>query len=90
MPGIKIIVAITIMLIYLRWEFLSPFVNQKTGKKGTKLQIILPFLGFLCSAILVQLAVNLDSMPESFVLLALGALSLVAGASYGMFRRFRR
>jgi hypothetical protein len=90
MPDIKIIVALTIMIIYLRWEFLSPFVNPRTGKRGTKLQIALPFLGFLTSAILVQLAVILDTRPLSFVLLGLGALALLSGAAYGIIRRLRR
>ena len=89
MPDIKIIVALTVMIIYLRWEFLSPFVNPRTGRRGTKLQIALPFLGFLTSAILVQLAVILDSRPISFILLGLGALALLSGAAYGVLRRFR-
>lgn len=90
MPDIKIIVALTVLIIYLRWEFLSPYVNPKTGRRGTKLQIALPFLGFLTSAILVQLAVILDTRPISFILLGLGALALVSGAAYGVLRRFRR
>lgn len=89
MPDIKIIVALTVLIIYLRWEFLSPYVNPKTGRRGTKLQIALPFLGFLTSAILVQLAVILDTRPISFILLGLGALALLAGAAYGVLRRFR-
>jgi len=90
MPDIKIIVALTVMIIYLRYEFLSPFVNPKTGRRGTKFQIALPFLGFLASAILVQLAVILDSRPISFILLGLGALALLSGAAYGVLRRLRR
>lgn len=89
MPDIKIIVALTVLIIYLRWEFLSPYVNPKTGRHGTKLQIALPFLGFLTSAILVQLAVILDTRPISFILLGLGALALLAGAAYGVLRRLR-
>lgn len=90
MPDIKIIVALTVLIIYLRWEFLSPYVNPKTGRRGTKLQIALPFLGFLISAMLVQLAVTLDNQPISFILLGLGALALLSGAAYGVLRRFRQ
>lgn len=90
MPDIKIIVALTILIIYVRYEFLSPFVNPRTGRPGTKFQIALPFLGFLAAAILVQLAVILDSRPISFILLGLGAIALVSGAAYGVFRRLRR
>jgi hypothetical protein len=90
MPDVKIIVALTILIIYLRYEFLSPYVNSRTGRPGTKFQIILPFLGFLTAAILVQLAVIMDSRPTSFILLGLGALSLLSGAVYGVFRRLRR
>jgi hypothetical protein len=90
MPDIKIIAALTVMILYVRWEFMSPFVNPKTGRKGTKLQIALPFLGFLASAVLVQVAVILDSNPASFILLALGSVSLLAAASYGILRRLGR
>jgi hypothetical protein len=90
MPDIKMIAALTVLILYLRWEFMSPFVNPKTGKQGTKLQRALPFLGFLASAILVQMAVTLDSRPVSFILLGLGAIALLSGASYGVLRRFRR
>lgn len=90
MPDIKILVALTVLIIYLRWEFLSPYVNPKTGRRGTKFQIALPFFGFLIAAILVQLAVVLDTRPLSFILLGLGALALLSGAAYGVLRRFRR
>jgi hypothetical protein len=90
MPEIKIIAALTVLLIYLRWEFLSPFVNPRTGKQGNNFQRILPFLGFLLSAILVQAAVTVDSNPISYILLALGAASLLAAAVYGLIRRIRR
>lgn len=90
MPDIKILVALTVLIIYLRWEFLSPYVNPKTGRRGTKFQIALPFFGFLTAAILVQLAVVLDTRPLSFILLGLGALALLSGAAYGVLRRFRR
>jgi len=89
-PDIKILVALTVLIIYLRWEFLSPYVNPKTGRRGTKFQIALPFFGFLIAAILVQLAVVLDTRPLSFILLGLGALALLSGAAYGVLRRFRR
>jgi hypothetical protein len=90
MPDIKIIAALTVMIIYLRWEFLSPFINPRTGKKGSKFQRLLPFIGFLISAILVQVAIILDSNPISFIVLALGAITLLVSASYGVLRRFRR
>ena len=90
MPDVKVIFALTVIIIYLRWEYLSPFVNPRTGRQGTRLQIALPLIGFLTAAILVQLAVTLDTRPGSFVLLGLGALALISGAAYGVIRRFRR
>ncbi|WP_192812870.1 hypothetical protein [Rhizorhabdus wittichii] len=90
MPDIKILVALTVLIIYLQWEFLSSYVNPKTGRCGTKFQIALPFFGFLTAAILVQSAVVLDTQPLSFILLGLGALALLSGATYGVLRRFRR
>ena len=90
MPDIKIIAGLAVMMLYLRWEFTSPYINPRTGKQGTKLQRALPFLGFLASAILVQVAVILDSNPVSLILLAVGAVALLAAASNGVLRRFRR
>lgn len=90
MPDIKVIAAITIMIFYIRWEFMSPFVNPKTRKPGTKTQRLIPFLGFVSSAILVQAAVSLDTPPYSFILLGLGALALLGGIVYAIVRRLRR
>jgi hypothetical protein len=90
MPGIKTIAALTVMLLYVRWEFMSPFINPKTGNAGTKMQRLFPFFGFLLSAILVQAAVSLDTLPYSFILLGLGAITLLWSALYGILRRLRQ
>lgn len=89
MPSIKIIAFLTVIFLYIRWEIRRPYTDYKTGEPGTVFQRCLPFLGFLMSAVLVQLAIILDSRPISFILLALGAFTLLAATIYGVYRRIR-
>ena len=90
MNSIHLIGAATVLIVYLRWEFLSPVLDKHTKKPVNKARRALPFIGFMAAAVLIQAAVSLNSRPASFVLLGVGSIVLLASASYGVVRRMIR
>lgn len=89
MSNLHLAIALLALVMYVRFELRSPFVNSRTSGPGTILQRLMPLFGLVTSVALTQMAVLVDSSPYSFVLLAIGALVLMLSTVYAIVRRLR-